>query len=605
MLHHLVSVWRRLVALIRRRRIAHEIDDEIAFHLAMRRDELERGGVRPAEAEQRARRQFGNLTRLREDTRERWTFLSFEGVTQDVRFAMRTLARDRWFTLVTVTTLALCLGGNVAVFSVVYSVLMKPVPEPDRIIFMVDAYPNAFPGGGEGRVGTSPAHYFDRLADVDVFDEQALVQPRDFAVGEQGRPEQYSGLAVTPSFFRLFRVPPRVGRSFVAEETELGRERTVVLSDGLWRQLFDGDRDVIGRDLRINGRLHEVVGIMPAESNFVGNDVRLWVPLALTDGEKSARHGGAPSFMFGRLKTGATREQAREQIEALNTRNLQRFPFTRDFATNAGFHTIVVPLQDDMVREVRDVLYLLWGGVGLVLLIGGVNVANLMIFRSSARMREFGMRVALGASRWRLARQVLVETVLFTLAGAAGGFVLGAWCLALLAGPIGIEQLPRGGEIRVDATIVGLTLGIALVFGCVLGLTPVARVPVARLQALLHQEGRSATMSRATKLVQRGLVVAQLSLAFVLLTGAVTLLTSFQRLLAVDAGFTTTRLVTATGDLSARYSDADTRRMFVERATERLRGVPGVHAVGITDGLPDETVGPGRRRARPETVRRR
>ena len=589
MKHRLVSVWRRLVSLLRRGRIADDVDDEIAFHIAMRREQLERDGAAPAEAERLARCQFGNVTRVREDTYEMWTFPWVESVGQDVRFAVRTLVRDRWFTLVTAATLALCLGANVAVFSTVYSVLMKPlqVPEPEQIMLMVDAYPNAFPGGGEGRVGASPAHYFDRLAEVDVFEEQALVQPRDFAVGEQGRPDRYAGLAVTPSFFRLFRVPPLVGRSFVAEETELGREQTVVLSDGLWRQLFDGDRDVIGRDLRINGRSHEVVGVMPADFNFVGNDVRLWVPLALTDEEKSARHGGAPSLMFGRLKTGATREHAREQIDALNTRNLERFPFTRGFATNAGFHTIVVPLQDDMVREVRDVLYLLWGGVGLVLLMGCVNVANLMIFRSNARMREFGMRVALGASRWRLARQVLVETVLLTLAGAAGGLVLGAWCLAFLAGPIGIEQLPRGGEIRVDGTIIALTLGIALLLGCVLALAPVVSVPPARLQALLHREGRSGTMGKTRKLVQRGLVVTQVSLAFVLLTGAVLLLASFQRLLAVDPGFTTARLVTAAVDLSpARYSDADARRMFAERATERLRRVPGVRAVGITDGLP-------------------
>ena len=586
----IVEVRERVTALLSRTRRDVEMDDELRFHLERETDRLTReAGLGAQAAKRQASTSFGGLEKHKEEIREARGLGWLEHVAKDVRFAVRVLARDRWFTLVTVTTLALCLGGNVAVFSAVYSVVMKPlaVPEPERIMFMVDAYPNAFPGGGEGRVGTSPAHYFDRLAEVNVFEEQALVQPRAFAVGEQGRPEQYAGLAVTPSFFRLFRVRPLLGRGFLEEETDFEPEQTVVLSHGLWQQLFNSDGDVVGRDLRIDGRPHEVVGVMPADFDYVGIDVRLWVPLALTDEERSARHGGRPSLMFGRLKTGATAEHAREQIEALNTRNLERFPYTKTFATNAGFHTIVVPLQHDMVRGVRNVLYLLWGGVGLVLLIGCVNVANLMIFRSSARMREFGTRVALGASRWRLARQVLVETVLLTLAGAAGGLLLGGWCLDLLAGPLGIEHLPRGGEIGIDTTIIGLTLGIALVLGGVLGLAPVVSVPTTRLQALLHREGRSGTMGKTRRLVQRGLVVAQISLAFVLLTGAVLLLTSFQRLLSADPGFSTARLVTATVDLSpVRYEDADGRRQFPERAIERLRRVPGIRTVGLTDGLP-------------------
>ena len=443
------------------------------------------------------------------------------------------------------------------------------------------------------RVGTSPAHYFDRLTEVDVFEEQALAQPRTYSVGEPGRSEQVQGLAVTPSFFRLFGVLPQLGRGFLDEESEIGQEQKVILSYALWMRIFDGDPDTVGRDLRIAATPYEIVGVMPAAfglthrpRHVVADPIRLWLPLALTEQQKKARHGGPESWMFGRLKAGATIDQARAQIDALNARDLERFPFFTSFLTDAGFHTIVVPLQGDMVRDVRDVLYLLWGGVAFVLLIGCVNVANFTLFRSSVRIKEFGMRLALGAGRWRLARQLVSETMLLTAGGAVVGLVLGAWALSFVSG-LDVDHLPRNHDIGLDATVVGVTVAVAFVIGIALGLAPVAGLPTSHLQTILRQQGRSVTIGRTAGLVQRTLVVLQMSIAFVLLTGAVLLLVSFQRLLATDPGFATDRLLTANVSLPAtRYPDASTRRAFAQRIAERVHNLPGVEAFGLTDGLP-------------------
>ena len=304
---------------------------------------------------------------------------------------------------------------------------------------------------------------------------------------------------------------------------------------------------------------YEVVGVMPADFDPVGEGVKLWVPLALTDQQKSARPGGPRAWMFGRLKSGATLQQARSQIDALNTRNLERFPFFATFVTNAGFHTIVVPLQDDLVRDVRGVLYLLWAGVAFVLLIGCVNIANLILFRASARTKELRVRLALGAGRWRLARQLMTETVLLTLSGAVVGLLLGAWCLEI-AGIFGVDQLPRAREIGMNVQVVGLTLVVAFIIGTALGLMALAGLLTSFLQTAVHHHGGVGSTGRTGRLVQQGLVTAQVSITLILVTGAVLLFASFHRILSVDPGFPTDRLLTATVDLPpSRYENAEQR----------------------------------------------
>lgn len=578
----------RLRARLRNRTTERALDAELRFHIERQEADYRQAGLSAEEAARRVRLEFGSLDGVKDACRDAHRTRWLDDLTSDLRLAARLLWKDAGFTTATVATLALCIGANVAVFAVVRSVLLAPlpVPEPERLVLAVDAYPNAFPGGGEGRAGTSVAHYFDRLAEVDVFEEQALAQPRSFAVWEVAGLERRQGLAVTPSFFRVFGVSPALGRTFRDEEAEVGRDQAVVLSHAYWQQRFQGDPDIIGRDLRIDGRNHEVVGVMPASFSFLGDDVRFWTALALTEQEKQVRHGGGGSVMFARLKTGATFEQAHAQIEALNARTLERFPAYTDFAVSAGFHTLVVPLQDDMVRQVRGPLYFLWGAVVFVLLIGTANATSLRILRSSARTREFAMRAALGAGRGRLARQVLAESVALTLTGAVVGLLLGALFLEVLEVFVSGE-VPLASEIGVNATVVWLTVGVTLVLGVVLALWPVATMPSARLRETIQYGGRSGTMGRTTRFVQRTLVVVQTSVAFVLVVGAVLLSMSFQRALAAAPGFVSENLLTANLDLPAsRYEDAARRRVFVRDTLEGIRALPGVSSVGLTDGLP-------------------
>jgi predicted permease len=584
--------WARLIG---GKKLDEGLDAELRDHIERHVAECIRSGMSEADARRSARLTFGGLDQVKENCRDvrgtRWVADS----GQDVKFACRVLVKNHWFTLASIITLGLCIGSHVAVFSIVESVLLRPLPVPDaeRIVYLVDAYPGSFPGGGEGRVGTSPAHYFDRLTAVDTLTDQALVQPRACNVGEAGRTQHLQALAVTPSFFRLFGVPSQLGRVFREEENEIGHEHKVILSHALWVQLLGADPNAVGRDLRIDGQQFEIIGVMPAgfenthrPAGVAADTTQLWIPLALSQQQKDARHGGPESWMFARLQNGATLDQVRAQVDAVNERNLERFPFFASFLADARFHTIVTPFQEDLIRDLRGVLYLLWSAVAFVLVIGTVNVANLALLRASIRAREFGVRLALGASRWRLARQLLVETLLLTGCAAALGLAIGASALSLVGG-LDVDQLPRAREIDMNVTVVAVTVLVAFLIGIVVAFAPLAGLPTKDVQTILRQLGRSGTIGETTGRVQRTLVVIQVAVAFVLVTGAVLLLTSFQRLLAVDTGYDTQRLLTATVNLPiARYPNASARQQFAERLEERLRNLPGVNAVGLTDGLP-------------------
>ncbi|MDP6580366.1 MAG: ABC transporter permease [Vicinamibacterales bacterium] len=510
---------------------------------------------------------------------------------RDLRFAARLLWKDKSYATTVLLTLALCIGGNVAIFSVVDSVLLTPlpVPEPDRILSVFNAYPGATGGGGGRRSRSANAvpDYFDRLREVDVFEEQALYSNGGFTVGADGAPERLRGWNVTPSFFRLLRVAPQHGRFFVEEEGEIGNQFKVILSDALWQRLFAGDPAAVGQEMRINSRPYDIVGVMPEGFAFTDRNVQLWVPLAFTDQQKSddARHSNSWA-MLGRLNPGATLAQAQAQIDALNTANLERFPQFRQLLTDAGFYTGVVVFQDDLVAEIRAVLYLLWGGVLFVLLIGCVNVANLMLIRSIVRLKELGMRHALGAGRWRLAGQLLTESLLLSAVGGLLGLAVGTWSLRLV-GALGADELPGGGEIVMDGGVVALTLGLSILIGVGLALVPIVSLATTDLHATLRQQGRSGTSGRRTQTFRSTLVVAQVSIAFVLLIGATLLLASFQRILAIDTGFRTDHLMTAGVSLPpARYTDPPSRLAFAGRALERIRTLPGVVDASLTSSIP-------------------
>jgi len=507
-------------------------------------------------------------------------------MSSDIRVGLRLLWKDKAFTLTVALTLAVCIGANTALFSVVHNVLLKPLPVPDsdRIVLMGNAYPGA--GAAVGASSGVP-DYYDRLRETDVFDEQANYNGASQSIDQNGTPVRIRITRVTPSFFRLLRVAPAFGRTFSEQDGEVGNEKKVVLSYALWQSQFGGDPGAIGKDLRIDGQPLTVIGVMPKGFYFLNPNVMLWRPLAFTAQEKSDERRHSNNYQnIGRLKPGASIERAQQQIDAINARNLEKFPALKPLLINAGFHTTVVPLQETLVRDIKPTLYLMWGGALFVLLIGCVNVANLVLVRSRARLRELATRVALGAGTWRVARQLITESVILTLIAAGAGLAVGYGALRLL-GTLNIQDLPRGEEIRLDGVVVAFTLAVAAAIGFVLGLIPVASVLPASLTTVLREEGRSGTSGRSARTLRRSLVVAQVAFAFILLVGAGLMFASFRQVLAVQPGFNPDSLLTASVTLPrARYADDKALIGFTHEALRRLRALPGVSAVGATNTIP-------------------
>jgi len=507
-------------------------------------------------------------------------------LARDLRTGLRMLARDKAYSLTAAATLALCLGANTAFFSVVHHVLLRPlpVPQPDRILLMSNQYPRA--GAGDS-ANSGVTDYYDRLRDTTVFEEQALFNSTNVSVDQDERPTRVRVMNVTPSYLRLMRTAPALGRPFSEDEGEVGNEKKVLLSDALWQSQFGGDKGAVGDDLRIDGQPYAIVGVMPRAFQAMVPGVSLWRPLAFSPEERSDDRRHSNNYWnVGRLKPGATLEQAKAQIDTLNAANMERFPHFKDLLINAGFRTAVERYPEHLVRHVKPILYLLWGGAGFVLLIGCMNVANLALVRARARAKEMATRQALGAPPWQLARQLVVENAVLTGVAAGAGLLIGAAALRA-ASAFDFQDLPYGSEIRLDATAALYALGLSLAIGLVMGLVPLASALGTNPSGVLRQEGRSSTGGGGARTLRRSLVVAQVAFTFVLLLGAALLLASFANVLLVDPGFVTERVTTASVSLPrSRYGDDDARRRFTDEALRRVRAIPGVVAAGATDTIP-------------------
>ncbi len=505
-------------------------------------------------------------------------------IYRDLKFGVRSLMKDKGFSITVVLTLALCIGANTAIFAIVHSVLLRPLPVPraEEILLMANQYPRA---GATKSTNSGAADYYDRLKEVTVFQQQAMFNFGDQTIDLNGTPEKIRGMNATPSLFKLLEVPPLLGRTFNDDEGEIGAQQKVLLSYGLWHQMFAGSPDVIGKELRLNGRPYTIVGVMPPEFKFIDPDIRLWVPLAFTPQQKVGRHSNNWRNI-GRLKAGTTLQQAQAQVDALNTANLERFPQWKELLINAGFHTTVEPLRDMLVKDVKSTLYLLWGGAVFVLLIGAVNIANLALARVTLRRKEYATRLALGAGRAQITRQAIVENVIACGAGGLIGIGLGATLLQSMMA-IGLKQLPRVDEVRIDASVVLVGLAMAIAAGIVVGLFPLAHMFRANLNDTLRQDSRTGTVGTGSRRVRQSLVIAQIGFAFVLLVGAALLLVSFRRLLKVDPGFNTGGVITVS--ISAprsRYPGDPELRALMNRSLDAIRRIPGVTSAGATSDIP-------------------
>ena len=504
---------------------------------------------------------------------------------QDVLHAFRGLTRDRAYSAAVILTLAICLGANTAIFTVVRSVLFRPLPYPDpnRIVSSYDSYS----GAGVERAGTSIPNYADRRAMTDVFSAVALYQWWGYKVGQGARAEGVSAMNVTPSFFQVLGASAARGRLFTEEDGTPGRNNVALLSYSFAARQPGGVNGIVGQRLRLNDQVYDVVGVLPETFFFLSPEIRVFVPLAFSPADfgDDRRHSQNHELLL-RLASGVSLERAQSRVDAQNAVAIERAGALKDLLVRAGYATRLQFLQDDIVRNVRAALQMLWVGVAFVVLIAAVNIANLALVRSSGRIKELATRNAIGAGSGRIARQLITEGMVLMVASAAIGLLLGFLSLDAIEW-IGFTDLPRTNEIRVDAVVVSATFAPAFLLGLIVGVAPALQLARINLSDVLREEGRSGTAGRATGYIRRSLVVAQVALAFVLVVGAGLLLASFDRLLRVDPGFVPAQVLTGRVEpLASRYADDAALRSYVTRALERVRALPGVESAGVSSYLP-------------------
>jgi putative ABC transport system permease protein len=504
---------------------------------------------------------------------------------QDLRYALRTLRKQPVFTLVAVLTLTVGIGANAAIFSLLYHLLLRPLPYPDadRLVFIWNTYPLM----GLSKATVSIPDYLDRKAQAPAIEDAALFTFARVTLAGDERPEQFAALRITPSFFSTLGRHPEIGRAFTEDEAQPGADRQVILSHRLWVTRYGADAGIVGRQVRLDGVEHGVVGVLPADFEIPSRDIELLLPFAFTPQQMSdAGRGNEFSVMIARVRPGTTLAQLDAQMATIVERNLERMPQFIEFAKSSGFGGFAVPFRDELVGDARAPVLIVQAGVFLVLLIACANVANLLLMRATGRMRELAIRTTLGAGRWRLARQLLTEGLVLSALGAAGGIAVGYGGLRALVA-LGEQQLPMAGTPAMQPAVLLFTMAIALVTGLVFGLVPAVAVLRGNASALLKDDSTRGSASRRTGATRTMLVVAETALAVMLLAGAGLLIKSFAMLQQVDPGFSTENVLTARVTLNnARYPDAAARRAFWQRLTDELRAVPGVTAVGLGQNAP-------------------
>jgi predicted permease len=504
---------------------------------------------------------------------------------QDLRYAFRTLRKQPVFTLVAVLTLTLGIGANTAIFSLLYQVILRPLPfpEPERLVYVWNVYTK---GGGEPSDVSIP-DYLDRRALAPAIEDAALFTARDATLLAGSVPEQLVALAVTPSFFTTLRRGPALGRGFVDADAIPGADRGIILTHALWAGRFSSDPAIVGRSIRVNGEPHEVVGVLAADFELPWRDVSMLVPFAFTPEQMSDQERGNEfSEMIARLRPGATIPQVNSQMEAIVTQLMDRVPRRADYMRNSGFGGIAVGMRDNIVGKVSTSLYLLQAGVVLVLFIACANVGNLLLMRATGRQRELALRTTLGASGTRILRQLLTEGALLSALGTIGGLALavaGSRALTVMMA----DQMPRGLGLSLKPAVLGFTIVLALLTSVVFGVAPAIPAMRGRVASALKEDATRGSAGRRTGLLRAGLAAAEVSFAVLLLIGAGLLIKSFVRVTRVDPGFSVDHVMTAQITLPAtRYADAPSMRAFWQRLLERTRAIPGVTSAGLISTLP-------------------
>jgi predicted permease len=574
----------RLKALFRRRQLDRDLDDELAFHVAMREQKLSESVAQPDDAHYAVRRRFGNATSLKESTREMWTFTWLETLWQDVRYGARVLRKSPGFTATAVLTLALGIGANTAIFTVVNSVLLRPLPykDPSHLYWVSDYLPRFH----AAMVGSSDyLAWRERNA---VFDDMAAYNYFSTNLTTDGEPERLSAVGVTASFFSMLGVEPAIGRAFVDAENRAGVTPVVILSYRFWQQRYAGSQNILGRSIHLDDSSYQAVGVMPADFRFPDNDRNpdLYLPLTLPPHPIFSPQSPQQILqVLARVKPGIRPERAISDLATMNEWIARQYPAA--FAAAASNTQVqFINLHDRLIGDTRPGLLMLLGAVSFLLLISCANVANLQLARSSRRQREIAVRMALGAGRSRVVRQLLTENVLLAVIAALLGFFIAREGIQLFH-VLPPSAIPHPEFVVMDGWVLGFTMVIAIVTGLLFGLAPASVTFHADLNYAL-KEGTSGSGTAPGRIHLRGmLVVAELAMALVVMVGAGLLINSFMKLMAVSPGFDSHNLFTAQLKLSSvTYKTQEQQGAFASHLLETITGLPGVKSAALGTSLP-------------------
>jgi putative ABC transport system permease protein len=569
-----VSWLNRLSNLLRSNKLSRELDEELQFHLEARTRDNVNAGMTPEAARHDATRRFGNRILAKERTHEMDIVASIETFGQDLRYALRGLRKSPGFTTVAILALALGIGANTAVFTVVNAVLLRPLPFPQAgRLFLISYKPQH--GPFESGPGLSDRHYLEFLRQNRAFERVATFGQNSVTLTGAGDAVRVPTAMITSGFFPVLQVNPAVGRAFLPQEEQQGSSSVTLLSDRLWRSRFGADPNILGKTILLDGTGHTVIGIMPPGFAFP-YDAELWLPLAVREDPHNSFFRPA----VGRLRPSVSQQQAQAELEAF----AQHLPIG-SHENRSGMIAEVLPLKDLLIGKVRKSLLIFMGAVVFVLLIACANVANLLLMRGASRRQEMGLRSALGAHRRRLIRQLLTESTVVSLIGGASGISLAILAVPPLLALAPAGRVPRIDEIHIDGWVLAFALALAALTGILFGLVPAFQATGRELRDFLGQSGRTAT--GGGERLRGALVVSEIALALVLLTGAGLMLKSFLRMRAVNPGFRPENILTMTVDLpDSMYQTTTAIQAFHTRTLAKLSNLPGVLAAGAVNWLP-------------------
>jgi putative ABC transport system permease protein len=559
-------------------RVEAELSEELISYVELLTEKNMKDGMAEKDARRAAQLEVGGMEQVKEQVREARAGFAVETFLTDLRYGLRALLRKPGFTVTAVIALALGIGANTAIFSVINGILLRSLPygEPDRIVMVWER--NA--AANSDRNVVSPANFLEWQKQSRSFAQMAAVAdyPANLT-GGGGEPEEIKAQFVSHEFFATLGVQPMMGRTFTAAEDRKGDDLVIVVSYELWRNRFGGDPTVLGRQANVNGRLRTIIGIMPPRFHFLDPEVKAWMPLALNPATDYWQTSGRYLRAVARLKPGVKLRQAQVELTSIAKQLERAYP-----KYNTGWGVNLVPIHEQITGEIRPILLVLFAAVFFVLLIACANVANLLLARAAARQKEFALRAALGAGRMRLVRQMLTESALLALLGGIVGVILALWGIHWLVGLA--PDIPRLREIGIDLRVLAFTLGVSVLTGVLFGLIPALQLSRPDLNNALKEAARGSTGGRSRN-VRNLFAIAEVSLALVLLVGAGLMIRSFMRLESVEMGFNPQNLLTMRLALPMKkYPEPHQVVEFYKQAQERLAALPGVQAVGAISYLP-------------------